>query len=320
MVKYSWIEDINMKQKICLIIPSYNEEKMIDTLYHEITKVVNDIEGYDFTLLFVDDGSKDQTLALVKNHAISDTRVKYVSFSRNYGKEAAMLAGLEYAQKLNADAAIFMDADMQDPPVIIKDFLKYYEEGYKYIYTRNRNRKGQGFLKKFFSVSFYKVYRILTKEKNVISNARDFALLDKDVINAFLSYKDTRRYSKGIASQMGFKNKVIEYDFNSRIAGETKWSFRKLFKYAMVGIEQFSRIYEIVPNILLILLFFGLGVQIGFAIAYPDIYRWLFVAITGGVFLIVLVLKFIMKVLYDIRDQQLGRPQYLTEETNVIEK
>lgn len=307
-----------MNKRIALIIPAFNESEMVNTLYAEIIKVITPIKNYDFSILFVNDGSKDNTLDLVKIKASQDERVKYVSFSRNFGKEASMLAGLEHAKKFNVDAAIFMDADLQDPPEIIVEFLKYYEEGYKYIYTRNKNRKGQGLLKKFFSVAFYKIYRIFTKEKNVISNARDFALLDKDVIDAFLSYKDKRRYSKGIASQIGFKNKVIEYDFHDRKAGKTKWSFRKLFKYAMTGIEQFSRIYEIVPNIILVVLFLTLGGTIYLAIInHPEHFYWLYVSVTTAVFLIVLVLKYILKILYDIRDQQLGRAPYLVEETNI---
>lgn len=307
-----------MNKQIALIIPSYNEQEMINILYDEVTKVINPLTTYDFTFLFVDDGSHDATLNLIKTLASSDKRIKYVSFSRNFGKEASMLAGLESAKKLNVDAAIFMDADLQDPPSMIVDFLAYYEEGYKYIYTRNKTRKGQSFLKKFFSVSFYKVYRIFTRDKNAISGARDFALLDKDVIDAFLSFKDSRRYSKGIASQIGFKNKVIEYDFHNRKAGKTKWSFRKLFKYATTGIEQFSRVYEIVPNILLLLLFVTLGITIYFAaINHPNHFYWLYVALTAAVFLIVLVLKFILKVVYDIRDQQLGRAHYLVEDTNI---
>lgn len=307
-----------MNKQIALIIPAYNESEMINTLYNEITKVINPLKAYDFTILFVNDGSVDNTLELIKAKAKNDKRIKYVSFSRNFGKESSMLAGLESAKALNVDAAIFMDADLQDPPSIINDFLAFYEEGYKYIYTRNKNRKGQGLLKKIFAISFYKIYRLFTKEEKVISNARDFALLDKDVIDAFLSYKDTRRYSKGIASQIGFKNKVIEYDFHDRKAGKTKWSFRKLFKYAMTGIEQFSRIYEIIPNILLVLLFLTLGVTIYFAILnHPNHFYWLYVTITAAVFIIVFVLKYILRVLYDVRDQQLGRAPYLVEETNI---
>lgn len=307
-----------MNKQIALIIPAYNEREMIDILYDEVTKVINPLKQYDFIFLFVDDGSKDETLALVKAKALVDPRIKYVSFSRNFGKEAAMLAGLEASKKLNVDAALFMDADLQDPPSIIVDLLGYYEDGYKYIYTRNKTRKGQGLLKKFFAISFYKVYRTLTRDKNAISGARDFALLDKDVIAAFLSYKDARRYSKGIASQIGFKNKVIEYDFHNRQAGTTKWSFRKLFAYAMTGIEQFSRIYELVPNIILCLLFISIGVSSYFAIVnHQNNFYWLYVALSASVFLIVLVLKFILKVVYDIRDQQLGRASYLVEDTNI---
>lgn len=306
-----------MTKRVCLIVPAYNEEAMMATLYQEITSVINPLTSYEFILLVVDDGSSDNTLKLVKEIAKKDQRVKYLSFSRNYGKEASMLAGLEAAHNLDVDAAMFMDADLQDPPGLIVDFLKYYEEGYKYIFTRNKTRKGQAFIKKMFSYAFYKVYRMFTGDSKAVSGARDFALLDRDVIVAFLSYKDKARYSKGISSQIGFKRKYIEYDYHERALGKTKWSFKKLFRYAMMGIEQFSRIYELVPTIISWLLFGGLVAQIVTSIMfdYPD--KWLYVVLTGGFFLMAVILTFIMKVVYDIRDQELDRPLYIIEERNL---
>lgn len=306
-----------MQKKISLIIPCYNEEAMIDILYDEINKVLPKLPNYDFVFLFVDDGSKDNTLALIKEKAKKDTRVKYISFSRNFGKESSMLAGLEASLKMDVDACLFMDADLQDPPSLMIEFFRYYEEGYKYIFARNKDRKGQAFFKKVFSNLFYKVYARLTGDKNSVPSARDFALLDRDVIKAFLAYKDNRRYSKGISSQIGFKRKCVEYDYHEREAGTTKWSFKKLFKYGMTGIEQFSRIYELVPNLIGLFLGIGIILQIIFAHIYKYELRWVYIAITVGVFLINLVLKYILKVQYDIRDQLLARPHYLTEESNI---
>ncbi len=291
---------------------------MIDLLYKEITNVIVKLPKYDFIFLFVDDGSKDNTLALIKEKAKQDLRVKYISFSRNFGKESSMLAGLEAAQKLDVDAALFMDADMQDPPILMLEFFKYYEEGYKYIFTRNKTRKGQALLKRFFANAFYVIYAWLTGDKNSVHSARDFALLDRDVINAFLSYKDAARYSKGISSQVGFKRKCIAYDFQEREAGTTKWSFTKLFKYAMTGIKQFSRVYILVPNLISVFLGLGLILQIVFALIYKYEYRFIYIAITAGALLINIVLKYVMKLQYDIRDQLLKRPHYLTEETNIV--
>lgn len=306
-----------MKKKISLIIPCYNEEEMIFTLYDEITKVTEKLSQYDFTLLFVDDGSKDKTLTLIKEKAALDQRVKYISFSRNFGKESSMLAGLEASLKLNVDACLFMDADLQDPPSIMIDFIKYYEEGYKYIYARNKDRKGQAFLKKVFSTLFYKVYAFFTGDKNTVSSARDFALLDKDVMKAFVAFKDKRRYSKGISSSIGFKRKCVEYEYHDRAAGTTKWSFKKLFKYGMTGIEQFSRIYEMVPNLIGILLFLGLVAQLVIGLINPYPFMWIYMAITAGTLLITIILKYLLKVIYDIRDQILNRPAYLSEESNL---
>ncbi len=306
-----------MNKKISLIIPCYNEEEMIFRLYDEITKVIEKLPRYNFTLLFVNDGSKDKTLPLIKEKAALDSRVKYISFSRNFGKESSMLAGLEASLKLDVDACLFMDADLQDPPSIMIDFIKYYEDGYKYIYARNKDRKGQAFLKKVFSTIFYKVYALLTGDKNTVSSARDFALLDKDVMKAFVAYKDKRRYSKGISSSIGFKRKCVEYDYHDRVAGTTKWSFKKLFKYGMTGIEQFSRIYEVVPNLIATLLFIGFVAQLVIGLINPYLYMWIYMAITAGTFLITVILKYVLKVVYDIRDQLLNRPAYLSEESNL---
>ncbi|MFA5659813.1 MAG: glycosyltransferase family 2 protein [Bacilli bacterium] len=306
-----------MNKKISLIIPCYNEEEMIFTLYEEITKVISKIPQYEFTLLFVNDGSKDKTLPLIKEKAALDSRVKFISFSRNFGKESSMLAGLEASLKMNVDACLFMDADLQDPPSIMIDFIRYYEEGYKYIYARNKDRKGQAFLKKVFSTLFYKVYAVLTGDKNTVSSARDFALLDKDVMKAFVAFKDKRRYSKGISSSIGFKRKCVEYEYHDRAAGTTKWSFKKLFKYGMTGIEQFSRIYELVPNLICIFLFLGLITQLVIGLISPYSNMWLYMSITLGTLLITIILKYILKVVYDVRDQLLNRPAYLSEESNL---
>ena len=148
-------------------------------------------------------------------------------------------------------------------------------------------------------------------------SARDFALLDRDVINAFLTYKDKHRYPKGISSQIGFKKKCIEYDFQERQAGTTKWSFRKLFKYAMTGIKQFSHVYILVPNLISIFLSIALILQIIFGHIYKYDYRYIYIAITAGVLLLNITLKYVMKLGYDIRDQLLNRPHYLTAETNI---
>ncbi len=306
-----------MNKKINIVIPAFNEAAMVNLFYKEVSAVINNIANYDFTFLFVDDGSGDETLNLIKALNENDVRVKYVSFSRNFGKEAAMFAGLEYSKAMKVDAMLLMDADLQDPPALIVDFLKYFEAGYQYVYTRNKTRKGQSFLKKFFAVCFYKVYRFFTKDKKVVTSARDFALFDKDVIDAFLSFKDKTRYSKGIVSQIGFRQKVIEYDFVDRQAGKTKWSFRGLFKYARTGIEQNSRVYELVPNIIIFIFLVLFGTALGFLIAEQSILLWVLSALFFSFLLISIILKYLLKVVYDVRDEVRGRPRYLVGETNV---
>ena len=162
-----------------------------------------------------------------------------------------MLAGLNGAKALDSDAAIFIDADLQDPPHLILEMLKLYEEGYKHIYAKHRKRVGEPVLRTFFAKMFYIVYSFLTKDKNISKGARDFCLMDRAVIDAFLAIKDKNRFTKGIFSFVGFEKKCIEFDYIPRKAGKTKWSFKKLYKYAWLGIRQFSHVHLIIPRLLI---------------------------------------------------------------------
>lgn len=306
-----------MSKKITIVVPCYNEEEVIEIFYQEIRKYF--VEGYDFQILFVDDGSKDQTLSIVKNLAKRDSNVKYLSFSRNFGKEAAMLAGFKGALKLNTDAVIIIDVDLQDPPSLIPEMIKYYEQGYMHIYAKHRTRAGEAKLKTFFAKAFYKVYAFLANEKNLAQGARDFSLMDRRVVEAFVSIKDEKRFTKGISHWVGFKKKCLEFDYVPRAAGTTKWSFKKLFKYAMLGIKQFSHHYTWVTKI-------GITAAILFFIydlAF-SIYNQNIIIRNLGLDLLILmlfiVLHFVMKLMYDIRDQALNRPQYILQDGNINEE
>jgi glycosyltransferase involved in cell wall biosynthesis len=301
-------------KKITLIVPCYNEEAVLSILYTEIQKYFN--PKYRFQIVFVDDGSKDRTLEIIQDLSKKDQRIKYVAFSRNFGKEAAMLAGLEAAKKLNSDAAIMIDADLQDPPSLIPEMLEYYEQGYKHIYTKHKTRRGEPLLKKFFAMLFYKVYAVLTGNSNLARGARDFCLLDRTVIDAFLAVKDYRRFTKGIFTWVGFEKKCIEFDYQPRAAGKTKWSFRKLLRYAFMGIRQFSNLYLLIPGTFVFVLLALLVAEIvrGFLVGF----NWMAVRIEVIAVMLMIALYFLMKLLYDIREQSLNRPIYLTKESNIL--
>lgn len=301
-------------KKIVIVAPSYNEEENILAFYNETLKHLND--NYEYNFLFIDDGSKDKTLDLVKS--IADDRVKYVSFSKNFGKEAALLAGLRYSLKLKADATVVMDVDLQDPPRLLDEMTKKWEEGYNFVQTKHRDRKNETFLKRFFAMSFYKIYSILTGNKNLSKGARDFSLMDKKVVEAFLRIKDKKRFTKGIANYVGFKKYMIEFDYEKRYAGKTKWSFKGLFRYALVGINQFSEILKIVPKLMIPLFLVDLlhnlkVLNINFLNKYVNTDAR--ITFYGILFLIISISLF--KVLYDVKEQTLNRPMYLVEEDNV---
>lgn len=223
--------------KISIIVSCYNEEKAIPLFYQEVEKNIKDFENTEFEYIFVNDGSSDNTLSVIKDLKSKDNKVKYVSFSRNFGKEAAIYAGLEHA---TGDYVTLMDADLQDPPHLLKDMYKAItEEGYDAVGTRRVSRKGEPVIRSFFARMFYKIINKMSKIE-MVDGARDYVLMTRQVANAILSLKEYNRYTKGLFSFVGFKVKWLEYENVQRVAGETKWSFWKLFIYALEGITAFS--------------------------------------------------------------------------------
>lgn len=227
-------------EKISVIVSCYNEEKSLPLFYEEMEKVAKkDFSGTDvgFEYIFVNDGSKDNTLKVMKELHEKDKKVRYISFSRNFGKEAAMMAGLEAAE---GDYVTLMDADLQDPPALLKqmfDLIK--NENYDCVATRRVSRKGEPPIRSLCSRIFYKLIDKIT-DFEMVDGARDYRLMTKQVKDAIISMKEYNRYSKGLFSFVGFDTKWIEYENVERVAGETKWSFWKLFKYALEGITAFS--------------------------------------------------------------------------------
>lgn len=224
-------------QKISLIIPCYNEEEALPTFYEEVDKVSALLEGYEVEMLFVDDGSKDKTLDTLKGFAEKDARVKYLSFSRNFGKESAMYAGFCNA---TGDLVAVMDADMQDPPSLLPQMIKIIEEdGYDSVATRRVTRKGEPKIRSFFARMFYKIMGKIS-DVDVVDGARDFRLMKRKMVDSIVAMGETNRFSKGIFGWIGFKTYWLEYENVERVAGQTKWSFWKLFKYSLEGITNFS--------------------------------------------------------------------------------
>lgn len=226
-------------EKISVVVSCYNEEKALPLFYKEIERVrKQDFENIvDFEYIFVNDGSKDKTLDIIKQLRAIDDKVRYVSFSRNFGKEAAMFAGLEAS---TGDYVTLMDADLQDPPSLLKQMYDaIINEGYDSVGTRRVTRKGEPPIRSFFARMFYKIINKMS-DIEMVDGARDYRLMKRQVVDAIISLKEYNRYSKGLFSFVGFNTKWIEYENIERVAGETKWSFWKLFRYAIEGITAFS--------------------------------------------------------------------------------
>ncbi len=225
-----------MDKKISVIVPCYNEQETVNRFYEEIKKVTDEILDYSFEFIYVNDGSKDQTASLVKELHAKDERVCLVDFSRNFGKEAAMLAGMEQAQ---GDAIVIMDVDLQDPPELLPKMIKLYEEGYENIYTRRRNRDGEPPIRSFFANLFYKLINRMS-DVEIIDGARDYRLLSRRAVDELIKLKEANRFSKGLFQWVGYDSICLDFDHVERVAGETKWSFMKLVDYAIEGITAFS--------------------------------------------------------------------------------
>lgn len=248
-----------MKRLITVIVPCYNEEESLPYFYKEIDRVSKEMKDNNFEFLFINDGSRDNTLEVLKEMAKKDKRVRFISFSRNFGKEAAMYAGLENSK---GDYITLMDADLQDPPSLLpKMYDLIVNEGYDCIGTRRVTRKGEPPIRSFFARCFYKV---INKMSNVemVDGARDYRLMTRPMVDSIISLKEYNRYSKGLFSFVGFKTKWLEYENVERVAGETKWSFWKLFKYAIEGIVAFTTVPLSIAAILGIIICFAAFIAI----------------------------------------------------------
>ena len=221
---------------VTILIPAYNEEEVIGSLFDRLDGLANSIKNYKFEFLFVNDGSRDNTLEIIKSQAKKDSRVSYINLSRNFGKEIAMIAGIDHVR---GDAMVIIDADLQDPPELIPEMIKHWEEGYDDVYARRSSREGETWLKKKTSEMYYKILQSSTNIPIQIDTG-DFRLLDRRCIDALKQFRESQRNTKAMFSWIGYKKKEILYNRDPRLAGTTKWNYRKLSNLAIDGITSFT--------------------------------------------------------------------------------
>ena len=311
--------------KISIIVPCYNEEESLNFFQKEMNRVSKqEMQQVDFEILYINDGSSDGTLQKIRQLASEDVRVKYVSFSRNFGKEAAIYAGLQHA---DGDYVAIMDADLQDPPSLLPEMYKAVkEEGYDSAATRRVDRKGEPPIRSFFARKFYKLMKKISNT-DIVDGARDYRLMNRKFVNALLNMGEYNRFSKGLFGWVGFKTKWIEFENVERVAGETKWSFWKLFRYSIEGIVAFSTVPLALSAVLGVIMCI-LGV---IAIIFIVIRQLLFgnsvagwaslsciILFLGGVQLLCLGIlgSYMAKTYLEVKK----RPIYICDETNIDRK
>jgi glycosyltransferase involved in cell wall biosynthesis len=304
-------------KKITIVIPAYNEQEVLEPLYQRLGKLANDNKSYEFEFLFVNDGSRDKTLDIIKSYAAQDDRVAYVDFSRNFGKEIGMIAGLDHA---TGDAVVIIDADLQDPPELIPQMISYWEEGYDDVYAKRKSRAGESWLKKASSKLYYRLLQRATHIE-IQQDTGDFRLLDRKCVEALKQLRESQRYTKGMFSWIGFKKKAISYERDPRAAGVTKWNYPKLFNFAIDGLTSFTtaplRISSIIGFIVSFIAFIYIivivvrtlmfGIE---AAGYPSLMA--VILFLGGVQL--LSLGIIGEYVGRIFNETKGRPLYFVEE------
>ncbi len=302
---------------ISVVVPCYNEEKVIEMTCGELLKNLKEITD-DFEIIFVNDGSKDKTIYILKDLAECDQRIKYISFSRNFGKEAAMLAGLKFS---SGEYTLIMDADLQHPPEMIPEMLNYAQSGYDQVIAR-RNRKGESAGNTFFATMYYKLVNHLT-DVELIDGVGDFRMLSRKAVDALLSLDEYNRFSKGLFSWIGFKEKIINYENRQRAAGTTKWNFRALLRYGIDGVLSFNNKplrYCFVLGAIAMAISLGYLVWLLLSIAFegidqPGYFTTIFtISLFGGIQLISIgvIGEYIGRIYYEVKH----RPHFLVDETN----
>ena len=308
------------KGKVSIVVPMYNEQESLEILYQELNRVTDTIKDYKFAYLFVNDGSKDNTLQEIQRLATADDRVRYVSFSRNFGKEAALYAGLSNA---DGDYIATMDADLQDPPSLLPQMLAMIEsQDCDNVATRRVNRKGEPPIRSFFARCFYKLMRRLSNI-DIADGARDYRLMSRAMVDSILSVSEYNRFSKGIFAWVGYETRWLEFENVERSAGETKWSFWKLVRYSIDGIINFSntplQISSYLGMILTIVSFIAIIVEVIRALVFGDpVAGWpslvCIITFIGGIelFCMGIMGQYIAKTYMEVKH----RPHYIVKESN----
>lgn len=308
------------KGKVSIVVPMYNEQESLEILYQELNRVTDTIKDYEFEYLFVNDGSKDNTLQEIQRLATADDRVRYVSFSRNFGKEAALYAGLSNA---DGDYIATMDADLQDPPSLLPQMLAVIEsQDCDNVATRRVNRKGEPPIRSFFARCFYKLMRRLSNI-DIADGARDYRLMSRAMVDSILSVSEYNRFSKGIFAWVGYETRWLEFENVERSAGETKWSFWKLVRYSIDGIINFSntplQISSYLGMILTIVSFIAIIVEVIRALVFGDpVAGWpslvCIITFIGGIelFCMGIMGQYIAKTYNEAKH----RPHYIVAESN----
>lgn len=308
-----------MSKLVTILAPAYNEEEVIDSFYERVIEVTSQILDYEFEILFVNDGSKDGTLECIKRLRHKDAQVNFVDLSRNFGKEIAMIAGLDYAK---GDGVVIIDVDLQDPPELIPEMIKYWEQGYDDIYAKRESRAGETWLKKWTSSAFYRLLQKTTRI-SIQEDTGDFRLLDRRSVNALLKMRESQRYTKGLFSWIGYNKKEILYNRDSRVAGTTKWNYSKLVDLAIEGITSFSTAPLRFSSLFGIVISLGAFIYMAFIIlktlivgemvsGYPSLMS--IILFIGGIQL--LSLGIIGEYLGRIFNETKNRPLYLVNEYN----
>ncbi len=309
-------------EKISIVVPCYNEEKALPLFYEELNKNLKKFPNeIDFEIIFVNDGSNDNTFKVIKDLLSRDTRIKYISFSRNFGKEAAIYAGLK---KASGNYVTLMDADLQDPPSLL---LQMYEavskENYDAVGTKRVTRKGEPIIRSFFARLFYKIINRMTSFE-MVDGARDYVFMSRQVVNSIISLKEYNRYSKGLFSFVGFNVKWIEYENIKRVAGETKWSFWKLTKYALEAITAFSTapltfasliglLFCIISFLLIIAIIFKTLILGDPTSGWPSLVCIIFMVSGVQLFSLGIIGQYLSKTYLEIKQ----RPVYIIKDTNI---
>ena len=306
-------------KKISIVIPMYYEEQVAEECYKRVTGVLKNIKEYDYEILFVNDGSKDRTLEILEKIAKENDKVKIISFSRNFGHQAAVTAGLKY---VTGDAVVIMDADLQDPPELIPDMLKHWEEGYEVIYGKRKTRDGESAFKLFTAKAFYTTLNKLS-DVEIPKDTGDFRLVDRKVVDVINSLPEHNKFLRGLFSWVGFKQYAYEYERKERFAGKTKYPLKKMLKLAQDGILSFStKPLKIVGGLGILSVIISIAILLysilSFAFSWNNLTPgWTSLMCTmtflGGVILISLWM--IGEYIARIYDETKQRPQYIVDKT-----